>query len=176
MNFQREEQILTLSVSEVASLAFPAGDLSASFHSVPRVSASFRAAFLAQYGGKEGFTAPVPLTCDLPYMLKRDGKDCFITETDDLSSATYRLLGEADGLLVSAEEGKPSRLYLLQPTGGYDAGGGFRRRFRAHHTILGYLYCVSAGKDSIILSALRPLADERFAEEEELCSLESRSA
>ena len=176
MKFQREEQILTLSVEEVAALAFPAGDLSPSFHSALRVSASLRAAFLTQYGTIEGFTAPVPLTCDLPYTLKLDGKDCFEMGKGDLTSVTYRLLGEADGLITATDEGQPDRLYVLQPTGGYDAGGGFRRRFRARLAILGYLYCVSAGKGSVILSSLRALPDERFTEEEELCSLESLSA
>ena len=176
MHFHREEQVLTLSVTEIAELAFPAGDLSVAFRSFPRVSASARAAFLLQYGKEEGFTAPLSLTLTLPYTVKQDGRDAFLSEQDDLSSAAYRLLGEADGLAVSTQEGQPDRLYLLCPTGGYDAGGGFRRRFRATLALLGYLYCASTGKDSVILCSLRPLPDDRFFSEEELCSLESLSA
>lgn len=176
MKLQTEKHQLVLSVAEIASLAFPAGDLSVSFRSFPRVTASARAAFLAEYGGIDGFTAPCSVSAELPYQMKRDGKDCFLSEDGGSFSGVYAITGELDGVVVSTAEDAPDTLYLIQPMGGYDAGGKFRKRFRASLAMLGYLYCIEKQKNSVVLTALRPLPDERFTIESERCSVDSLAA
>lgn len=150
MKFDRETADLALSVIELVTFAYPAGDIHAGFSGAPRVTATARARFLEEFGGEDGFTADVPLAARLPRVAPENGSEAF-SEEDRTSPLDYcvALSDRADGILAS--EGRPVQIFLLLPSGGYDAGGRFRARSRARLQALGALYCLSYGAERVEL-------------------------
>ena len=154
-----------LSVSELLQLIYPAGDIHAGFYGAPRVQTSVRTSFLTELSGGEGF---VPDFSVHGYVDRPETAPSLSFSVETLS---YRigLSGTIDGVLQ--RDGKPPILYLILPSGGYDAGGKFRARSRATLRVLAALYLEGAGGDSAELCFVTALSTGRLLYEYESATL-----
>ena len=153
MKFDRETGGIVLSVTELLEIAYPLGDIRSGFSSAPRVSSAARTRFLALYGEENTLLTDVAVSVSIP--LTRDGEkeETFSKEEDEaLPPYEVTLSGRIDG--VSRRDGEGTVLYFLSPTGGYDAGGRFRARFRVGIRVLGALYALSSGEKALTLTVV----------------------
>ena len=151
MIFTQDINTISLSVTELVSLAYPAGDIHVGGSSSPRVSASMKAQFLSEQGMSEEFLSDVSVSGALP---RPKAEVPTFGEGDTVKENDYslRLSDTVDGLLRQPDG--TVTLYMLLPTGGYDAGGRFRMRAKARLRALGALYCMMHGETEIELSAV----------------------
>ncbi|MBR2907132.1 MAG: ATP-dependent DNA helicase [Clostridia bacterium] len=174
MNFHKESGGIALSVSELAQIAYPLGDIRSGFSSAPRVSASARARFLEAYGSEAGFRSDVAVSYAVTIEPGETVAETFSESEEALSPYSVHLSGRIDG--VSLAEGQKTVLYMLLPTGGYDAGGRFRARFRAESHALAALYALSVGEEEIELSTVTVHSDgSRLFSNRESCTVQRLS-
>lgn len=170
MKFQKTTGGIELSVTELTQIAYPLGDIRSGFSSAPYVSASARARFLEAYGTEEGFQSDVTVSFEVTPPRDETSADTFSPEADTpLAPYPVCLSGKIDG--VSLIEGQLPVLYMLLPTGGYDAGGRFRARFRSESHALAALYALSFGEEELLLTTVSVHSDgARLFCERETCT------
>lgn len=145
MKFQKDMNTLTLSVSELVAIAYPAGDIHAGGYGVPIVSASMRAKFLETLSENQDFVSDFSVSAEIASVHSDD--DVFTADTPEY---VFSLSDRLDG--IRRREGGTSTLYLLLPSGGYDGGGRFRARSLAQLRAAAALYCISFGEREVELS------------------------
>ena len=151
MRFDKETNELQISVSELVSLAYPAGDIHAGGMGAPRVSASMRVALVEALSESQVETE-VSLSASFlrEEITSQEGGEAF-SETDSDASLQYTIVLSGDADAIVRSEGGEDVIYHLMPTGGYDRNGTFRTRHRAQAKAIAALYCIAANVGSVEL-------------------------
>ncbi|MBO5270149.1 MAG: hypothetical protein J6B77_05145, partial [Clostridia bacterium] len=151
MKYDMNTGNLTLTVTELVSLAYPAGDIHHRAPSGAYVSRTARTAFLEAHGGEEAFTSDAPVSASVERP-DTEGTEIGFSADDTPHSYHILLSDQIDGIVTENKD--CPRIYHLLPDAGYDAGGSFRSRERAAHRVKAALYCIANGCSGAELSAV----------------------